>query len=417
MYHSNMLSPEELALIPRSTRSRWDNFKHENCFGAEIAEIYIQQFDKIKHVYSRKQLYNTVRLLCEMSDGYHTILDGLDSKYKVLRENANEFTGAIKKISQKTGRPIKTVLKLFGVNKDWYYRNRPEKGCKVSPIAKCYREHPYQLTLEEVGKIEKFLTSPINRFKAKTSIYYDMMRKGVLYCSISTFFKYAKLYRDNPKKEHKRPQTNSIEATQSFEWLHIDIMHIQTQEDGIQKVAFVKDNYSKAILNHASTDGKAGSEFIRNLLEDTYISYGLRNLTHDINLVTDGGSENKGLVLDWIDELDTPPAVRKLTAKTDEFPFTNNMAESTHRIFRMEFLHGRVPRNKAECDKWIEEFVHYYSHQRYPTDHLGLTVMEVLNGIKPDKDKYKHEKELARQNRYETNIKFEDCPFVSGFSF
>lgn len=85
MYHSNMLSPEELVLIPRSTQYRWDGFKHENCFGAEIAEIYIRQFEKIKNVYSRKQLYNTVRLLCEMSNGYHTILDGLDSKYKVLR--------------------------------------------------------------------------------------------------------------------------------------------------------------------------------------------------------------------------------------------------------------------------------------------------------------------------------------------
>ncbi len=354
-----------------------------------------------------------------MSNGYSEILEGIDQKHKVLRQNAESFTNAIKKLSQSTKQPISRIIKLFGVNKDWYYRNRPEKGCKVSPIAKCYREHPYQLTLEEVGKIEKFLTSPINRFKAKTSIYYKMMKKGILYCSISTFFKYAKLYRDNLKKEHKPTETNSIVATRPFEWLHIDIMHIQTQEEGIQKVAFVKDNYSKAILNHASTDGKAGREFIRNLLEDTYISYGFRNLKHDINLVTDGGSENKGLVLDWIDQLETPPIVRKLTAKTDEFPFTNNMAESTHRIFRMEFLHGRVPKNKAECDMWIEEFVHYYSYDRYPTDHLGLTVMEVLNGVKPDKDKdkYKHEKELARQKRYETNVKFEDCPFVSGLKF
>lgn len=257
------------------------------------------------------------------------------------------------------------------MNKDWYYRNRPEKSCKISPLAKCYRDHPYQLTYEEVGTIENFITAPINRFKAKTTVYYDMMRKGILYCSISTFFKYAKLYRDNLKSIHKP----------------------------------------------AATDGKAGSEFIRNLLEDTYISYGLRNLRHDINLVTDGGSENKGLVLDWIDQLETPPIVRKLTAKTDDFPFTNNMAESTHRIFRMEFLHGRLPKNKTECDQWIEEFVHYYSYDRYPTDHLGLTVMEVLNGVKPDKDKYKREKELARQKRYETNVKFEDCPFVSGLSF
>jgi hypothetical protein len=60
------------------------------------------------------------------------------------------------------------------------------------------------------------------------------------------------------------------------------------------------------------------------------------------------------------------------------------MSESTHRIFRREFLHGRVPKNKAEHEKWLEEFVHYYSHQRYPTDHLGLTPYEVLNGEERD---------------------------------
>jgi len=80
-------------------------------------------------------------------------------------------------------------------------------------------------------------------------------------------------------------------------------------------------------------------------------------------------------------------------------------------------LHGRIPRDRVEHEKWLEQFVHYYSHQRYPTDHLGLTVIEVLNGVKPDKEKYKREKELARQKRYETNIKFEDCPFVSGLRF
>lgn len=121
LYHSNMLSANEMKTIARSTRYRWDQFRHEDYFGAEMIETYIKQFEEIKNVYSRKHLYQSVRILCELSNGYHGILEGLDSKYKVLRENAFQFTDSIKQISKKTGVP----------------------------------------------------TSPINRFKAKTTVYYE----------------------------------------------------------------------------------------------------------------------------------------------------------------------------------------------------------------------------------------------------
>ena len=52
-----------------------------------------------------------------------------------------------------------------------------------------------------------------------------------------------------------------------------------------------------------------------------------------VTLVSDGGSENKGAVLDWIDSLEENLIVKK-TARTKEFIFTNNEIESTFNIFK-----------------------------------------------------------------------------------
>jgi hypothetical protein len=417
LYHSNMLSIKQIENIPRSTRYRWDKFEHQDYYGTEWADSYVNQFEQIKQVYARKNLYRTVKFLCTMSQGFENIMDGVQSKNKVLRENAIQFTRSIKQFSKLSRQPISKVLRLFGSNNDWYYRNREKQGCKISPIDKCYKQHPSQLTIEEVNIIENALNIPENRRKTKVSVYYQLLDQGKFFCSLSTFMKYARFFRDNYKKPKNKKKSSSFNATKPFEWLHIDIMLVPTTEDGFQKVAFVKDNYSKAILNSSTTDGKAGSLFIKNLLEDTYLAYDMYNLKHDINIVSDGGSENKGLVLDWMDEIQTPPVVRKLTANTDEFPFCNNMSESTHRIYKSEFLRGKMTQNKLEHLRNIKDFMIYYGHERYPSDHYGLTVTEVLNGEIPDKHKYQKEIRAAQLERYQFNINFNQCPTMTELVF
>ena len=71
----------------------------------------------------------------------------------------------------------------------------------------------------------------------------------------------------------------------------MDITIVNTVEDGVQKVAFVKDNFSRGILHYTSTSEKAGSEFIKNLFAETFEKYNLLNAIKPINILSDGGSE------------------------------------------------------------------------------------------------------------------------------
>lgn len=52
---SNMLSEEEKACIPRSTRNRWNHLSHEDYFGYEMVKDYIDDFNHIKN-YSSNML-------------------------------------------------------------------------------------------------------------------------------------------------------------------------------------------------------------------------------------------------------------------------------------------------------------------------------------------------------------------------
>jgi hypothetical protein len=151
------------------------------------------------------------------------------------------------------------------------------------------------------------------------------------------------------KSVRKLRVRNVRRASRVFAWLHVDITLVQTVNDGVQRVAFVKDNYSKAILGYTSADGSAGSQFIRTLFEEVFQRYDLLNAAEAINILSDGGSENKGSLLEWINQLEAPPGVRKISVNSPEFEFSNSMAESTHSIFKTEFMrrkHSLQPNSK-----------------------------------------------------------------------
>jgi transposase InsO family protein len=227
------------------------------------------------------------------------------------------------------------------------------------------------------------------------------------------FFKYADL--TGYVKRKKKPKTEcriGFRANNVFEWLHIDVTLIQTQNDGVQRVAFVKDNSSRALLHYKSTSGSADSNFIRELLEETFAKYHLLDAQNPINILTDGGSENKGAVIDWINNLVAPPVVRKITAKTFEFPFSNSMSESTHSIYKTEYMQRKLSLDVEQHIIDLDNFMIYYNHNRYPFKLYGLTPFKVLNGEVPHKNRFRSIIKDAQKNRLTENQAFNDCPIL-----
>jgi len=404
-----MLDIKQVDDLPKTTKYNWNQFKHENYYGTEWVTSYIDQFEDIKTVFASAFLYKSLRFLIETRKGYLNMLQEFSHNKQLLKLHANKIITSIEKMKSLANVNVKTACKYYGISKDWYYKEKAKIVCSISPFKKCYGQHPNQLTVKEISIIENLVTDPDNYGKTKVTLYYHAMRNGLIFCGKSTFNKYASALGYIKPKRFKFPNQKGFRASRIFEWLHVDITNVNTLEDGTQKVAFVKDNFSKGILHYSSTSAKAGSEFIKNLFAETFLKYNLFNAIKPINILSDGGSENKGNLLTWLENIQAPPVVNKITAQTKDFPFSNSMSESTHSIYKTEFLNGKYSLNEKTHLKDLKHFVEYYNHHRYPTDLFGLTPFEVVNGKIPDKNHFKEKIQEARKNRVIINQQFNDC--------
>jgi len=409
-----MLDSKQLCELPKTTKHNWNQFKHESYYGTDWVSSYIKQFEDIKSVFASAFLYKSLRFLIETRKGYLYMLQEFSYNKQLLKLHANKIITSIEKMKSLANVNVVTACKYYGISKDWYYNQKRKIVCNISPIQKCYRVHPNQLTVNEISSIENLVIDPINFGNTKVTLYYHALRNGLIFCGLSTFNKYDSALGYIKPKRFRYPIKKGLRATRVFEWLHVDITIVNTIENGIQKVAFVKDNFSKAISHYSSTNGKAGSEFIKNLFAETFSKYNLLNVVKPINILSDGGSENKGELLSWINTTQAPPLVTKITAQTKDFPFSNSMSESTHSIYKTEFLHGKYSLNKKTHLKDLARFVEYYNYHRYPTDLFGLTPIEVVNGKIPDKSHFKEKIQEARKNRVAVNQQFNDCKITVG---
>lgn len=408
-YVYGMLDSEQIKTIPRTTRYNWNNFHHKQYDLEDWVQPYLQQFDDIQKIYLRKQLHKTIAILITISDSYHTIISQLTARKKFLKQNTTVLLNAIDSVLKITNLSVKRVCRFYGVSKDWYYREKNKIYCPNSMLKKCFKQYPNQLLPKEVETIQDIISQPLVYGTTKTTLYYKAMREGILQCAKSTFCKYATALGYKNPKRFPKPRKEGLKATRILEWLHVDITYVSTLNDGLQKVAFVKDTFSKAILHYSSTDGKARSSFIKNLFVETFEKHKLHNCSKPINILSDGGSENKGDFLSWIEHIQAPPAVTKITARTSVFPFSNSMSESTHSIYKTEFLQKQISVDKNQHLDQLETFVTHYNQSRYPTDLYGLTPHEVLQGASPDKHRFKNQLQVARKERIAANQSRNNC--------
>lgn len=412
-YTYGMLDSEQLNAIPKNTRSNWNKFKHEHYDCTNWVAPYLLQFDDLKSIFMREHLRKTILIMISISDGFHKVLSSITKKKSLIKDNALSIITSIDTLVRVSNIKIARVCNFYGVTKDWYYREKRKIICSISPFKLCYKQYPNQLTFNEVRNIERAIFDPINFGKTKTTIYYTALNNGLFYCAKSTFYKYATSLGYQKAKHKNKLLKKGFRASRIFEWLHVDITYVPTLEDGMQKVAFIKDNYSKGLLHYKTTNGRADSKFIAQLFQETFDKHNLFNKCKPINILSDGGSENKGELLSWVKHIKAPSIVNKITARTVEFPHSNSMSESTHSIYKTEFLKKQISKNIIEHHNNLLLFFDYYNNERFPTELFGCTPLQVLNGKIPNKLLFKELINQARKDRVVTNKNFNDCPILS----
>jgi hypothetical protein len=405
LYVMNLLPKEVIQTIPPNTRKNWNKKILENSVGFQFCAIYIKHFDDVvfahKHIFTRQVLSVTI----EIQKTFLAITQNSILYKKLLRTQAENIVNNITAITKK-GVPLTTACKLFGLKVSWYQYHKRKIICPKSQLRSCFKQKTTQLTYNEQKIIENHIKDEKNKGQKLVQLYYQLLTQAKLFCSLDTFKIYA--YKSGYKKRFQKPKAGrkkGFRAEAIFEYLHIDTTFQPTKEDSSLKVAIVRDNYSKAPLHRKIIDTNLNSKFIKELLEETFEKYKLFDRTHEINIISDGGSENKGEVINWIGNIKAPPFVKKIIAGTLEFKQSNSMIEGLFHLFKHDFLNGELIINKQHLEKKLDIFFDH-TLNRYFTELYGLTPQQILDAEIIDRHRFKNQIKQAKENRKAINKAF-----------
>lgn len=408
LYLQKLLPKDVIKQIPRSTRHAWNTHNFTATFGYEHCALYLNYFNNMSYAHRYAYLRQTFTIMVHLQKTILSIVQHSLTYKKLLRNQAKNVVLSITTLV-KNGLSVKRACRLFGIKKNWYNYHKNKNKCPQSILRICFKKHPLQLTQAEQNSIKNWIINPLNQGKNLTHLYYEALNSNIVHCSKNAFnryahlFGYAKVFRI--PKAKKKP---GFRATGIFEYLHLDTTYLPTMVSGVQKIILVKDNYSRAPLHYLRISSTLTSAMVKQVLEETFDKYQLFERTHNIQIITDGGSENQGEVNQWVGELVAPPCVKKITAKTSFFPFSNAMVEGSFHLFKHDFLKGKNPYDDKACDKFLEAFMNH-SGNRYFGELYGLTPNQVLAGEIPNKHLFKPQIEQAKLNRIEQNKTYNGC--------
>ena len=144
-------------------------------------------------------------------------------------------------------------------------------------------------------------------------------------------------------------------------------------------------------------------------LNEAYAKYWhLNPIDTVIDCVVDGGSENNNIMINNWHPI-VSGEIRKLIAQSENFRFSNSMAESTNRIMKYVYLYKQDLEDFNAVKNFLEFAVTDNNENRCHNRLNGLTPKEVFYGKIFDKDNHHKKIFKANQIRLERNRKT-PCP-------
>jgi hypothetical protein len=389
-FAQNALSKEYYKPIARSTKQRWKNYNIEQLYVPENVPIYDHEnIDLLKALAEIQQCKKIIRGLVYLLLIHKSLLN----QFKIEQKNAALVRELISVC-------VKYLQSNFTSNQFWRWMPfsshqwsawNSRKICKISLLSLCRRTHPQQLTAAEAGAIKDNCSDGKYKHWPLVSIYYQLMRDKKLHCSRSTFYKYCRLMNITCLKKTKPCNYEPLTSPAPLKMLHLDVTIYRLLNGTKVYLHVIRDNFSKAILG-CKAAANCCSQNSKEILEEVLLKYNL--LDTQGTLITDGGSENRGALQEFI----TKPGLlwKKLIAQLDIVQ-SNSMVEAANKILKYRFLFHRCFETLSELQLALPGILSQYNNM--PLGCLyGLTPSEVLEGKMPDKklftDKINAEKKL-----------------------
>ncbi len=294
------------------------------------------------------------------------------SRVKVLFSKPDVRADIVDAFEEKAAR--KTILK----------RLRHELDLKA-PVRRAVKKRG--LTAREIRIMKRYLTaSRYKKFGIRT-LARLAQRNGHLHCAEQTWHRYRNLMglkRQIQIPRPKYPSRPGIRATKVNEIWHVDVSTWRmTGQRELVWIAFVVDNFSRAILSHSVREQRSGDAIVEVLVQAINFAkrgLDLKGLTH-VTIFSDHGSENRCRV---VQEFIAGQQGWKSVFAQRDTGHSNACVEGVFRLLKQRTLRRRNQATIRALRQSVSRFVDEYN-EKIPHNALkGALPVEVYRGETPE---------------------------------
>jgi hypothetical protein len=402
-----MLDAEIVDQIPKSTLHNWKKRDFNKLFGTDKVIFSEEKIEIIKTIVDSKKLFAVIRAVFRVNNTLQQLFDQAKNKTRIFRDSRKQIVGTIDRVKQCVG--IRHATSLLGISVQQFYSWKRMLQCTRKNALVCNKQFPQQITVAEIEHVKNFLKLPDILHWPLASVYYKMIRERAAIMSLTSFYKYARLLglkRSKPNHKWKLKRIG-IKATKAGQTLHMDVTIFKTLDNTKVFLYFLVDNFSRFILGwRASLQYSSAITF--DLMSEVYEKYRLEQLKPVVDLIVDGGSENKGFLNTYLGQPHVH--INKLIAQKD-IVFSNSMVEAVNKQMKYSYLFTRDLPGFQQTVQFLRTFAieDYNNKPHYAL--YGLTPKEVFNGKQPDKAALHKKIADAGRQRLQNNAGFdcEDC--------
>lgn len=399
--------------INRSLISKWKKESQEKYIGYELNMDINELYDLMKLVSENERIQKAIRSYYRINKTLKEIIAKGGSYISKLKENKTQVVNAIKQARETI--TLSKAVKLIGISKSTYRMWAMEMyfKCNHSISKICSNTYPNQLTVKEINKMYRLLSSPKFFHWSVLSLAHWGRKNSILHVHTNTWYKYVRLMnikRLHYRKVHRKYDIG-LRATKPNEKWHADITELQLGNGITYYIYLVVDNFSRYIISWRISHKICATTRLETFKESVDKAKRMKRKRKRSQLIVDGGTENNNKMVESYVKQQQPP-LQKLIALKD-IERSNAMVEALNKTLKYQYLYPKNIFNLVQLQQVMEWAVSDYNTKRPHGALNGLTPKEAHYGRKYNHKLTLQNMKTARVER----VQFNQCHTCTGCPF
>lgn len=388
-----VLPPEFINSVPRSTSKGWEDKKPEDYVGSEFAAQVEADLNKVKTLLDERlrQMSNAFYAFARL---YLTILEFIDRDNfkKIILQNRETVIDLIDNLPFEFDKDIICKFLLVSPHQFKIWKNNRLFACSKSLVGYCTKRFPNQISQKEINTLKSLMSRKAFESWSTASIWGFAFKRNIISMSRSSFYRYCLKLGISPKttKYKKKRRKESVKASLPNEIWHMDITEFKTTDNKIFYIHSVLDNFSRKIVGYTIERTKRAKCRLKSLRQAIQDEFEI-NLTinkedrPNIDLIVDGGTENNNVHVRNFIRNSHVNIHKKIALK--EVRFSNSMIEGNFKMLK-KFLRSRGEIHSTKIHNEVDYFIKTHNEKKPTYQHQIHTPNQVhlnpeLVNVKP----------------------------------